>query len=89
MFSDKCYLPQSVGRCRSSQEKFFYNSATHQCETFVYGGCQGNDNKFDDITTCQEDCVKPQKPGQWQLVIGVVLIDNIYFLSILSFSNPW
>ncbi|XP_019745258.1 kunitz-type serine protease inhibitor-like [Hippocampus comes] len=31
-----------------------------QCELFYYGGCQGNDNRFPDLTSCKEYC-SPRK----------------------------
>ena len=34
--------------------RFFYNAATGECEEFVFGGCGGNDNKFDTKEKCQE-----------------------------------
>ncbi|ELU04243.1 hypothetical protein CAPTEDRAFT_219882 [Capitella teleta] len=58
----KCFLPKSVGRCKASSEVYFYNSKTSQCETFIYGGCLGNDNRFATMDDCVAECVLPQQP---------------------------
>ena len=67
--SDKCYLPQSIGRCGDFIAKYYYNAATSQCETFMYGSCLGNDNRFNDEQTCVDECVKPQQPGEYIIVV--------------------
>jgi hypothetical protein len=64
--ADACYLPKSVGRCGNSQTKFYYNYETRQCEEFVYGGCLGNENKFDTSEECELKCITPQRPGMSQ-----------------------
>ncbi|XP_078093726.1 tissue factor pathway inhibitor 2-like [Mustelus asterias] len=51
-----CRLEADVGPCRGLFTKYFYNFTTQQCEDFVFGGCYGNDNKFNDIKTCQKEC---------------------------------
>ena len=43
---DVCKLPKVVGPCRARFPRYFYNSATGDCEKFFYGGCRGNANNF-------------------------------------------
>ena len=33
------------------------------CEEFSYGGCLGNDNRFETLDVCETRCVSPHKPG--------------------------
>ena len=47
-----CILEPETGPCRASFRRFFYNSTTDQCELFIYGGCGGNDNRFDTRSEC-------------------------------------
>eukprot|EP00485_Elphidium_margaritaceum_P016215 CAMPEP_0202733638 /NCGR_PEP_ID=MMETSP1385-20130828/188272_1 /ASSEMBLY_ACC=CAM_ASM_000861 /TAXON_ID=933848 /ORGANISM="Elphidium margaritaceum" /LENGTH=324 /DNA_ID=CAMNT_0049399977 /DNA_START=68 /DNA_END=1042 /DNA_ORIENTATION=- len=53
---DICSLPVEVGPCKASFPKFFYNSETGQCESFIYGGCDGNANNFETLEACESEC---------------------------------
>ncbi|XP_022306998.2 actinia tenebrosa protease inhibitors-like isoform X1 [Crassostrea virginica] len=54
---DVCTLPVTAGPCRASMRRFYFNSASGQCEIFRYGGCQGNRNNFQSLQACQRRCV--------------------------------
>ena len=54
---DVCSLPKETGPCRAYFPSFFYNSETKQCESFVYGGCRGNGNRFSSKSECEEKCL--------------------------------
>ncbi|EDW54168.1 kunitz-type serine protease inhibitor bungaruskunin [Drosophila sechellia] len=56
----KCLQPLEVGPCRMSLERFYYNKDKKACETFKYGGCRGNDNRWGFRQTCEEACI-PKK----------------------------
>ncbi|BFZ20760.1 hypothetical protein BsWGS_23799 [Bradybaena similaris] len=51
-----CSLPKKPGPCFGFFPQYFYNSYTGACETFIYGGCDGNDNRFATIEECQATC---------------------------------
>ena len=51
-----CSMPQETGPCRALVEKFYYNPATRTCEKFSYGGCGGNRNNFESVTSCLRYC---------------------------------
>lgn len=55
-----CRFPRDEGPCRGLFHRYFFNMTTMQCEPFSYGGCQGNSNRFHDLTTCKEYC-NPRK----------------------------
>nr|AUF41112.1 protease inhibitor-like protein [Anastrepha sororcula] len=52
-----CSLPREIGPCRKADPKFFYNSEKKACEDFLYGGCKGNDNRFDTKEECEKTCL--------------------------------
>ncbi|KAL8588779.1 hypothetical protein ACOMHN_035275 [Nucella lapillus] len=51
-----CHLPRSTGPCKAYFPSYFFNTATRKCERFVYGGCQGNDNRFSSLGACTAAC---------------------------------
>lgn len=46
-------MPADVGFCRGHTERFYHDSATKECKTFIWGGCLGNANNF----ATKEDCL--------------------------------
>ncbi|CAB3397113.1 unnamed protein product [Caenorhabditis bovis] len=62
---DACTLPKVQGPCSGKHSYYYFNSASQQCETFVYGGCLGNTNRFATIEECQARCQrKKQEVGE-------------------------
>uniref|UniRef100_A0A914W6P2 BPTI/Kunitz inhibitor domain-containing protein n=1 Tax=Plectus sambesii TaxID=2011161 RepID=A0A914W6P2_9BILA len=66
--SPECDEPKKVGPCEALFEKFYYNSASNECETFGYGGCEGNGNNFATEEECEDKCKlspceEPKKVG--------------------------
>lgn len=51
-----CGLPKVVGPCEAAIPRFWFNASAGRCEPFVYGGCGGNANNFNDIATCAAAC---------------------------------
>lgn len=37
--------------------RYYYNTRTHTCKRFIYGGCQGNANNFETIAECKSSCM--------------------------------
>ncbi|XP_075988158.1 trypsin inhibitor-like [Anticarsia gemmatalis] len=51
-----CYLPIESGMCYAYLERYAYDVAENRCKKFVFGGCQGNENKFDSLEECLAAC---------------------------------
>jgi hypothetical protein len=51
-----CNQPKATGPCKANFRRFYYNSTTKNCESFIYGGCQGNENNFHTIAECAKTC---------------------------------
>ncbi|XP_061884796.1 tissue factor pathway inhibitor 2 isoform X1 [Entelurus aequoreus] len=55
-----CRFPKEEGPCRALFTRYFFNMTSMQCQTFYYGGCEGNANRFSDLSACSEYC-SPRK----------------------------
>uniref|UniRef100_A0A8B9BWR5 BPTI/Kunitz inhibitor domain-containing protein n=1 Tax=Anser brachyrhynchus TaxID=132585 RepID=A0A8B9BWR5_9AVES len=53
---DTCHLPAAPGPCGGRELRFFYNVTSGRCETFPYGGCEGNPNNFGTRAACRRAC---------------------------------
>ncbi|XP_069685778.1 BPTI/Kunitz domain-containing protein-like [Periplaneta americana] len=54
-----CGSQPEGGTCKALIVSAYYSAENNSCQTFVYGGCDGNGNRFDDIDECTRFCVKP------------------------------
>ena len=55
-FADLCKLPSEVGPCDGFNPSWYYNYDEKKCKQFIYGGCDGNANRFETQTECQQRC---------------------------------
>ncbi|KAM8836393.1 WAP, Kazal, immunoglobulin, Kunitz and NTR domain-containing protein 2-like [Spinachia spinachia] len=51
-----CGLPSLQGPCKAYEPRWAYSSTLQQCQSFIYGGCDGNDNNFESKDACDETC---------------------------------
>lgn len=51
-----CYLPRLTGNCRGRFLSYFYDGVSRRCRAFFYSGCQGNENRFQNLQECQRIC---------------------------------
>ncbi|CAH0554468.1 unnamed protein product [Brassicogethes aeneus] len=54
---DACLLNSDQGPCRAYTTKFTFDKRYGVCRPFRYGGCLGNENKFDSLEECSKNCV--------------------------------
>ncbi|XP_061612910.1 WAP, Kazal, immunoglobulin, Kunitz and NTR domain-containing protein 2 [Phyllopteryx taeniolatus] len=55
-----CHLPGLQGPCKAYEPRWAYSGSLRQCQSFVYGGCGGNDNNFESKEACEEMCPYPK-----------------------------
>ncbi len=79
--NDTCDLEPVTGPCLAYFPSYFYNSTTGNCEMFVYGGCQGNDNRFETVSDCLEACGGIQVTDGKSAFLGDYLIDLCSYLA--------
>uniref|UniRef100_A0A2R5L7N3 Putative chymotrypsin inhibitor n=1 Tax=Ornithodoros turicata TaxID=34597 RepID=A0A2R5L7N3_9ACAR len=51
-----CYLPPDSGLCYGHFPSYHYSHQRGDCVQFVYGGCQGNRNRFNSYQECIRIC---------------------------------
>lgn len=56
-----CAMKMEDGPCKAMIRSYFFNMYTHQCEEFIYGGCGGNENRFDTLEECKKTCIPGYK----------------------------
>lgn len=56
IIKNRCELPKETGPCRADILMYYYNSEAKKCQEFSYGGCGGNENKFDTLDDCEDNC---------------------------------
>ncbi|CAB3380828.1 Hypothetical predicted protein [Cloeon dipterum] len=54
--NDACFLPKIHGPCDGSLPSWYYDSERKHCTQFIYGGCLGNNNRFQTLEECQQLC---------------------------------
>ena len=60
---DVCDLEVTSGPCEAYMEQFAYDRHTGECVKFVYGGCEGNANRFTSIEECKKICPTSKDQG--------------------------
>ena len=74
-----CELPIETGPCDAAISSYAFNSEKGACEQFVYGGCEGNGNRFATLAACQAACENITCPSHLQT-------DTVY--QVLPLNRP-
>ncbi|GIY69234.1 hypothetical protein CEXT_261841 [Caerostris extrusa] len=51
-----CVDPPKSGMCMAYMPSWNYNAKTGTCNMFIYGGCQGNGNRYSSEQACLDNC---------------------------------
>ncbi|KAM4031584.1 LOW QUALITY PROTEIN: WAP, Kazal, immunoglobulin, Kunitz and NTR domain-containing protein 2 [Anomaloglossus baeobatrachus] len=55
-----CNYPALQGPCKAYEPRWAFNRLLSQCQSFIYGGCGGNENNFESKEMCEESCPFPK-----------------------------
>lgn len=53
----RCNLSLDQGSCRNYSIHWYYDKQANSCAQFWYGGCGGNDNRYETEDECKRTCV--------------------------------
>lgn len=63
----RCALVLDQGTCREYNIRWYYDKQANACAQFWYGGCHGNQNRFDTEDECKRTCVTGGSTGMVRL----------------------
>jgi len=58
-----CQQPKKIGRCKAALRRVYYDANTKTCRPFIYGGCGGNGNNFENMKQCIGKCIREEANG--------------------------
>ena len=84
-----CYQPTVVGECRGAFRRWTFDQRTRSCEEFVYGGCNGNDNRFNTPEACEEMCnLLVESQGEFPMLCFTCALRIYMLLQLLLWVLP-
>ncbi|KAM9853333.1 kunitz-type protease inhibitor 2 [Aulostomus maculatus] len=62
-YSELCEAEPQPGPCRAAFKRWYYDSKTGSCQTFIYGGCSANRNNYESEEICMNTCTVTVLPS--------------------------
>uniref|UniRef100_A0A8V5HBM2 Uncharacterized protein n=1 Tax=Melopsittacus undulatus TaxID=13146 RepID=A0A8V5HBM2_MELUD len=54
--AEPCLQPMDEGSCQHYTLLWYYHAEANACRPFLFGGCQGNSNRFETKRRCEQQC---------------------------------
>ncbi|XP_078023574.1 kunitz-type protease inhibitor 2 isoform X2 [Epinephelus lanceolatus] len=55
-YKDACMVTSDPGPCRAAFPMFYFDPQASTCQSFIYGGCRGNKNRYGTMEECMSRC---------------------------------
>ena len=65
-----------IGKCNGYYQSWYYDKSDGYCKQFVYGGCEGNLNRFETELSCRQRCNAKPPVGKYFQTISYLSISN-------------
>uniref|UniRef100_A0A7N5JPS6 Kunitz-type protease inhibitor 2 n=1 Tax=Ailuropoda melanoleuca TaxID=9646 RepID=A0A7N5JPS6_AILME len=59
-YEEYCTAKAVTGPCRASFSRWYFDAEKNSCDSFIYGGCQGNKNSYLSKEECMHSCFGKQ-----------------------------
>uniref|UniRef100_A0A3P9QCX6 Serine peptidase inhibitor, Kunitz type 1 a n=1 Tax=Poecilia reticulata TaxID=8081 RepID=A0A3P9QCX6_POERE len=69
-----CTDEPETGTCRDSFTKWYYDPLSQSCLRFNYGGCEGNENRFDSKEQCMAECHGVTGVIAIAIILGIAIV---------------
>lgn len=79
-----CYKTVDPGSCNGDITAYYYDSHNQLCQAFIYGGCEGNANRFQTEEQCERLCGKFHGQGICSDFITFITIQAAWFVELYT-----
>ncbi|XP_019901254.1 kunitz-type protease inhibitor 2 isoform X2 [Esox lucius] len=79
-YHDACMVLPDSGPCRAAFSMFYHDPSTSSCQSFHYGGCKGNGNRYGTLEECMARCTGQ---GAFFLVAVLAVISAVILVSLV------
>ncbi|XP_078140288.1 kunitz-type protease inhibitor 2 isoform X1 [Centroberyx gerrardi] len=55
-YKEQCTMASDPGPCRAAFPMFYFEPSSGTCQSFIYGGCRGNNNRYGTMEECMARC---------------------------------
>ncbi|MBN3292018.1 TFPI1 inhibitor, partial [Polypterus senegalus] len=55
-YKERCMAKKETGPCRASFMSWYFDPIAKNCLPFTYGGCLGNQNRYESVKECMDSC---------------------------------
>ncbi|CAN9511243.1 unnamed protein product [Ophioblennius macclurei] len=103
-YEDHCSATPDPGPCRAAFPMYYYDGNSGTCQSFIYGGCQGNMNRFGTVEECLSQCSsegdfdrQDRTRSRWTAtvflfatltVISILLLASLVFITLRRHRLP-